>query len=217
MPKRQDEAKNIEDPAPEIADLVAGIRAAQARIDQDEADAIVEQVRIGRLLVDLQKLAGRQWTALVRELGYHARTASRYQKLGASWWADRIGTQGTDWCTGFPPDLQKLEWLCRLSDEQLRALLAKLDPKKASRPAIRRAVQDILGIHDPLRSPSVDMGRLVRSLTNAATRLIAALEDQGQEGLDPGLREELCGTTSALAGLHTVLEVPALCTDVCIA
>jgi hypothetical protein len=189
--------------APEVADLVAQIEAAQAKIRDDEADAAREHVRIGAMLVELQERVGRTWMQTVKQVGYHQRVACRLQKLGSSWWRDEIGPTGSNFFTQLSPDLHKLEWLCRLSREQLTEVLNEVDVMKVSRTAVKEAVQAKLGLAEDRPVQPVSIDRLLRSLERFTARTIEAIEEFGPEAVVDGQLDEF---RSALAGCFDELQ-----------
>src|SRR5262245_60240497 len=146
------DAKNT-DTGADIQQIKEQIKSEQEKIHRTEGSAIASKVQIGVQLNKLQAAAGRTWTKTARELGYHPRAASRLQKLGSSWLA-QIGTEGSEILNRLPADEQKLEWLCRLSEEQLRQLLEEGDWKKASRPQVIAAVKKIQGVEAEQARPA---------------------------------------------------------------
>jgi hypothetical protein len=124
---------------------MAQIRAEQSKIDRNEGQIVASYVELGRLLLDMKNRAKRTWTQQVQQIGYHPRAASRLQQLAKGWWTAIIGTNGSDLFDRLPPDPQKLEWLCRLTREQMQKLLNESDPKRASRKEVIATVKAMLG------------------------------------------------------------------------
>jgi hypothetical protein len=125
--------------------LIKQIRAEQHRIARHEGNVVGSLIKLGELLIKLQAQSGRTWTKRVEKLGYSPRAASRLQKLGSKW-GPEIGTGGSDLLHQMPSDLQKLVWLCQLSQEQLQTLHGKINLKKTSRSIVIAEVKSILGI-----------------------------------------------------------------------
>jgi hypothetical protein len=185
-----------------LEQLIRDIEAEQSKVARKEGEIVSNLVRIGALLVDLQTAAGRTWTERVRSLGYHPRAASRLQKI-AFRWRDEIGTLGSDFLTRLPGDPQKLEWMCRLSREQLAALLDRMDCKQASRTEVSAAVKELLGQNTTRRRAR----GIVETVARLFTRMTKALEgwqqtDDGREAPDQ-LRDVLSG---GLGQLRRVLD-----------
>jgi hypothetical protein len=152
-----------------VDDLVKKVRNEQKKIRDHEGGVVLNLVNIGALLIRLQDAAEESWIKTARDLGYHPRTASRLQKLGASWWAE-IGTEGSDLLRRLPPDAQKLEWLCRLSRDQLLALPKRAKSKEANRKEVIDAVKDVLG------ELTVDPRPIRRNLVKDAERFVFRLQ-----------------------------------------
>jgi hypothetical protein len=189
------------DAGADIKRFVEQIKGEQEMIHRTEGSAIASKARIGVLLNELQAAAGRTWTKTARELGYHPRAASRLQMLGSSWLA-QIGTNGSEILNRLPADEQKLEWLCRLSEAQLRQLLEAGDWKKASRPQVIAAVKKSLGEEAEQAKPaSADvtkaLGRIMKQLLKLIER---AQTEEEQRCIQEALASVLQQVQQASAG-----------------
>ena len=178
----------------DIARLLAEIRAEQRKIDRNEGNVIASKITIGTRLAALKAASGRTWGRQQTELGYNPRLASRLMKL-AQGWGSEIGRIASDLLPKLPPDLNKLEWLCRLDAGQLRALLAGLDARKASRKEIVSKVRDALGEEPP---PAVDTSTaMAKSIDRTFDRLGKTLERLHGEAADAGHAHEVRAAIAA--------------------
>ena len=165
--------KTSSEDQPRINKLVNVIKMEQQRIDRHEGNVVACQIRVGRQLAELRSLAKRTWVKQLGVVGMSPRVASRYMKI-AGHWPDEIGLNESDLLPRLPPDLLKLEWLCRVPLEQLGNLLAKLDCKKATRAQVIAAVREALGEDVPMRpDPNAEefVERLIAKLLNSVERL----------------------------------------------
>jgi hypothetical protein len=191
-------ASNTETGA-DIKHVVEQIKGEQEKIHRTEGSAIASLVQIGVLLIQLQAAAGRTWTRTARELGYNPRTASRLQKLGSSWLA-QIGTAGSEILNRLPADIQKLEWLCRLSEEHLRQLLANGDLKMTSRSKVIAEVKKILGEDEAQAQPaSTDVARALDRILKQLLKLIEGAQTEEQKCIREILVSRLQKVQQALA------------------
>jgi hypothetical protein len=192
----------------ELDRLIHNIKAKQSKVAKQEGDIVSNLVRIGVLLIELQSAAGRTWQRQVEKLGYHPRTASRLQKIALSWQGE-IGTAGSEILSRLPTDLQKLEWLSRLSREQLGTLLAWLDLKKASRNEVTAAVKELLGATAATRTK----GSVVKVINQLFTRMAKVLAGWHQAGNGEETPEQLrvafhSGVQELQQALDNVSEAP---------
>jgi hypothetical protein len=201
-----------DDPAPDagrgIPIILNGIRAEQARIDNNEGDVVASMIRIGRHLGELRKLARRDWGKRLKEVQINPRVASRYTNIAKSCLGE-IGLNESDSLPRLPPDLLKLEWLCKLDREHLESLLDKLDCKKAARRDVIAAVKEILGIPDSERG--VDPEKLIKRGFQRMVKAVGQLMDDEPDPtglqrlgglIDTGvqqLRDALGSSTAATA------------------
>jgi hypothetical protein len=179
------------------AKLKEKIGAERKKIEKEEqskakndAAIVRSQVRIGGWLVELQKHIRKTWTNDVKAMGYHPRVARRLQKLGASWWCAENGLHESVPVEKLPIDLCKLEWLCRLNEEQLRELLGQQDCKGLPRPKVSRAVKAMLGIQTR-KANTAPQAAVVNAVERFVQRLSARITELRQEGLAPQAREQV--------------------------
>lgn len=191
-------ARPKEQPVDVVAPLLKKICVAQKQIDKQEGRVLSSHITMGQLLADLRPLAKKTWAKQLDVIEMSPRVASRYVKLGDSWFG-RIGLSESD-STRLPVDLMKLEWLCRVPQDQLSGLLDKIDCKKATRSEVIAAVRDALGETKPTRTVSAVqvVERLLRRLLNTVRELghqDLAVMDQVRHALAAGL-QDLAASTS---------------------
>jgi hypothetical protein len=158
-----------------VRKLVNEIRTEQQKIDRSEGEVVAAQLRIAYHLAELRVLAKGRWGRQLEGLGMNPRVASRYLKL-AQHWPARIGLTESDLLPRLPPDLLKLEWLCRIPPASLNDLLDKLDCKKANRSQIIAAVREMLG-EAPAAKDEIDVDRFVRRLTGPLRGAVERLHE----------------------------------------
>jgi hypothetical protein len=155
-----------------IKKLVNEILKVQQKIDRHEGDVVAAQIRLARRLAELRVLAKKNWGTQLKTIGISPRVASRYLKI-AEHWRNEIGLSESDLLRRLPPDLLKLEWLCRVPQAELGDLLDVIDCKKASRPRVIAAVREALGEDPPAQAePDVEtfVQRLIDRLTGTVGR-----------------------------------------------
>jgi len=167
-----------------IKKLVTEIAKEQQKLDRYEGDAIACQIRIAARLAKLREQAKRTWGKQLNDLGISPRVASRYLKI-AQHWPDEIGLSESDLLRRLPPDLLKLEWLCRVPLAGLPTLLDKLDCKKAARSEVIVAVREALGEDSPAPQPEAEefVNRLVQRLKNSIAQLGEKFPNRHQQEL----------------------------------
>ena len=107
-----------------IKKLVNEIVKERQKIDRCEGDVVAAYVRIARHLAELRQLANKDWGKQLKAIGMHPRVAGRYLKISQHW-HDEIGLRESDLLARLPPDLLKLEWLCRVPQVQLGDLAGR--------------------------------------------------------------------------------------------
>jgi len=133
-------------PADGFNTLISKIRGQLSRVAENEGAAIVSVIELALLYVELrEKVRKRQWEKTVTDLGVCPRFAGRYLHIGASWWT-QAQALSSDLLAQLPCDVHKLEWLSKLSREDLLACLKLVDCKTCSRGAVIKAVQRMLGV-----------------------------------------------------------------------
>ena len=156
-----------------IRTLVGKIRKEQQKIDRYEGDIVVAHVRIALHLAKLRILASRSWGTQLTAIGISPRVASRYLKIAENW-PEEIGLSESDLLPRLPPDLLKLEWLCRVPLAQLGDLLGALDCKQATRPQVIAAVREALG-EDPPAKDEHDVVKFVQGLLDRVAKTVDRL------------------------------------------
>jgi hypothetical protein len=204
-PRAADGDEPATPPTPSSAEEVEQrIREEQDRIAREEKKiagnedkVVASHVSIGRALAELRKLAKKDWAVRLKRLDISPRVASRYIKLGESELA-RIGLLESDLPGKLPPDLMKLEWLCKLTADQLRDLQGRLDLKKANRHKVIEAVKGVLNLPSkPKAAPG-----LGKAVASALKRLCDAVGRIDAEVEDPADRQHI--REQVLRGLHEV-------------
>jgi hypothetical protein len=182
--------------AERVADLLGRIRERQQQFQEAEAGGAAHLVEIGALLAALQTAASRNWEKTVKEVGYHPREACRLQLIGASWWSEEIRTHGSDFLVGLPLDSKKLEWLCRLSREQLGELRQKHPGLWSySRPKMTALVQEMRG--DAVKTRSAKP----KSLSESIEKHFESMQSEISRALAKG------GATDSVEALSTAIDI----------
>jgi hypothetical protein len=210
-PKTEDASKRAADreakaeaqraQAERVEAIVRDILTKQSRIGNNERANIPLWVAIGVDLIGLKREAGKGWLKRARELGYHPRQASRYQKLGETW-GDKIGTIESDFLVKLPADLNVLERICQIPFEQLGDFLGAKEnaeaiegsdgkPRRWDRKRLAAEVDAwICAAPRPTRPPSPE--RIVQSFQRAVSKTALAFRQLGTEGVSSNdLRDRL--------------------------
>jgi hypothetical protein len=199
-----------EKPRPQVSadvkSLLGEIGKERENIDRSEGDVVASHVRIAHHLAKLRDLVKGHWERQIEELGFSPRVARRYLRIARDW-PDENGLRESDFLKRLPADLLKLEWLCRLSMEQLKGLLKTLDCKKARRTEIIAAVHEALG-NVPAAKAEPDLEEWVRRLLR---RLSHAVEQLGEEF--PASQDRARARELVEHGLHQVLQPLAASPD----
>jgi hypothetical protein len=174
-------------PGQETEALVAAIRDLRQLLVVGEDKMVAGTIRQGCLLVALkERTATRTWGGHLKSLEIHPRVASRLMKVGS--WDLQIGLNEAD-LRRLPNDLLKLERIAGLDRGQLDRLLELIDCRKKDRPAVIKAVKQVLGVDEPDPEDDAD-DRVLRAIERILGRLIADVNDLG--AATPGeLRERL--------------------------
>jgi hypothetical protein len=184
-----------------IAAVVQKIKAEQDRLNESDAPAVGSHLRLALLLAELRRLAKRNWLKLVKALGYDKRVANRYASIG-TYLLTKMGLTESHLRAMLPPDVMKLEWVCRLTAEQLEKLTAAIDVKKASRPRVIREVKKILGLEVTARRPD-----LATQIDRAMQQFASLVGKISTEEPDAAQRQLLLGEMAA--GVAEVQEMLA--------
>jgi hypothetical protein len=202
--------------AEKVEAIVRDILTKQSRIGKNARANIPLWVAIGVDLIRLKREAGKGWLKRARELGYHPRQASRYQKLGETW-GDTIRPIGSDLLAKLPADLKVLERICQIPVEQLGDFLGAKEnaeaiegsdgkPSRWDRNRLAAEVDAWIGAAPrPPRPPSPE--QIVRSFERVVSKTASALQRSNTEGVSFNeLRARLHGV---LDKAIDQLEVPS--------
>jgi hypothetical protein len=174
-----------------IAAVVQKIKAELDTLNKSDAPAVGSHLALGQLLAELRGLATRTWIKQVKALGYDRRVASRYVSIG-TYPLTEMGLRESHLRAMLPPDVMKLEWIVRLSAEQLKKLTAKIDVKKASRARVIREVKQILGLEATTRRPD-----LAKQIDRATEGLVSLVKRISTEETDAAQRHLFLGELAA--------------------
>jgi hypothetical protein len=172
-----------------------------AGMDREEGDVVASRIGVGRLLVQLRPLARRNWEQMcLGRMHIHPRVARRYVCIAERW---PIGLPESDLLPRLPVDLIKLEWLSRVPSAELRALLERLDCKKAGRKQVIDAVRELL---PALRRAGRggENERAFQRLLCRVTEVIACVLDEFR---DPDCLDRVCAMLEE--GLRRIREARA--------
>jgi len=176
--------------------LVQQIKAIQSEMLKDEGNLVLRHVAIGELLIQLKKTAGSKWPQHLAELGYDTRVARRYMQLAKSWWAGD-GLKKSELLPELPADLLKLEWLCRLTEEQLAEGVDNWRCREWSRNQVIDAVKKKLNIRakaKPVHVVTIDT--IVDDCDKFVERALETIDVSGDEIADPEARQRLLAELS---------------------
>jgi len=193
--------------ATDLSTLVQQIKAVQQAIQGDESNIVLRMVELGELLIRLRRKGGGDWGRHASELGYPPRIATRYMLLGKSWWANnRLRESGLT--KELPTDLLKLEWLCRLTHEQLVEGLNNWRCREWSRSQLIDAVKlklDFKAKVKPVQAVTID--RIREECDKFVERVLEAIETSPEEMADPTARQRLLDELqSKFAEVERVLD-----------
>jgi hypothetical protein len=198
-------AMKVKPPAAEnasrVAQLVGEIAGLKKDLDRAEGNLVGSKIRLGMRLLQLRAEAKRTWAQQLKTLGFSPRVASRYLLLGESELAG-IGPNGSDLLARLPAEMHKLEWLCRLTIDQLRELLDNLDCKDTERGQVIAAVKKALGQADEApTAPDIvkATARIFKTLRAAIDQLRGATPSQEQERLRALLADHFQRSSQELA------------------
>jgi hypothetical protein len=101
----------------------------------------------------------------------------------------------------------KLEWLCRLTPEQLHDLLDRLDCKEAARPKVIRAVKEVLGETSPATTVSPNV---IKKVDRLVQHLVGLVEDFQTQTPEPEVLRHVGElVTDALRRVQEIVALPA--------
>jgi hypothetical protein len=156
--------------------IVGKLKAVQKTVQKSTMEIVLAMVLIGELLVQLRRKANGSWTHHLDDLGYNERVARRYMALGRSWWA-RNGLKDSGLAADLPSDLLKLEWLCRLSKDQLQEGIRNWRCCEWARSVVIDAVKRVLNIAEPAKPAAhITLDRLSDECDRFIDRVLDAME-----------------------------------------
>jgi hypothetical protein len=164
--------------------LLKKIKEEQAKLNTHETDAVASVIRIARHLTELRPLAKKTWTTNVKSLGMDPRVARRYLRLGRSWLGQN-GLSESVLLAHLPSNIMKVEWICRLTREQLSELLATMDTRTESRNKVIAAVRAALG-QEPRKKAKPDIAAVVEKLVKHLVESIHRLREECSRADDKG-------------------------------
>jgi hypothetical protein len=192
---------------PDIKLVIEKITAEKRRIAENEGNLVLNAISMGKHFAELKSLCPRRWLRELDELGFSPRTASRYLQLGTSWWANQ--TPRSDVLSQLPVDLHKLEYLCRLSSEQLVQFLKIVDCKDCNRSELITMVLRLLGerrqASKPAAKKNVDL--ILKEWDRYVCRTLEAIEELGPDAASDEIRAKLTeGLHSKFAEVEDMLN-----------
>jgi len=168
-----------------IPDLRKQIVEEMEQLHQGEGCLVLKAINLGRLFVALKSSVRRNcWLKELKKLNYDERIVRRYLIIGDSWWIAPPPT-GRELLTRLPYDLQKLEWLCRLSQEKLDQLSSCRDLREDSRSEVISRVKQLLGVKggtSEISEPS--LADLQKRFDTNVIRILDAIDELPDETTD---------------------------------
>jgi len=172
--------------------LVSEIKARLDKVAEKEGAVILSIIELADLYGKLRKsVRDSQWEKRLAELGQHPRVVSRYLSIGRSWWGSNVARVST-FLPQMPIDVHKLEWLAKLSPEELPYCVKLIDCKHSSRGAVIQAVQRMIGERP---AASEDRHTSVKDLkkrwSDYIRRMVSAIDNLGDRDVDGKVRQDL--------------------------
>lgn len=182
---------DIENPSGEttadgLVRLIEGLDAWSSRCESDD---VARTIKKGGLLGKLKSTAKRDWGARLETLKIAPRVVGRLVRIGR--WGQQIGLNESELLDRLPRDQLKLEWLTKLDRDQLRELFTRIDCRQLDRPAVIKAVKQILG----QQKPAAEGDHTLKTIERLIKRLETALDGLGTPS-----------STEARRRLRTVLD-----------
>jgi hypothetical protein len=175
-----------------INDMMQRIQGLERKMRAGETDNVRLVIEQGRLLWELKKQAPYSWLEKLSQIGIHERVARRYLTIGECWATDDR-TPESGLLEEMPYDLLKLEWLCRLPLDDLRAFVRTCDCRREPRGSLIKRVQRMLGqipSDSQQDAPGLDP---LRKESDAYVRRVL----KAAESLDSDQRQELAKENEA--------------------
>ncbi len=157
-----------------VDDLVKDIKTEKTKLDKGEIKLLHPTLTLCRLMAELRNACREKaWKISLKQIGMHARVASRRVKIGKTWLVGS-GLTESDLPPCMPADELKLEWLCRLERIKLTELAGEHDLRAKSRAFVIQAVKEMLGEAVHTEVPiAKDVERAIRQLYKISERLPA--------------------------------------------
>jgi len=171
--------------------LINQIKGLSQMIDRKEGGLVIDLIKLARLYAELKQVTKKhRWQKVLKDLGQSPRVVGRYITIGTSWWADAPHDSAV-WAK-LPYDLLKLEWLCRLSEDQLTNLLEFVDCRKTGRSVLIGTVKRALGQPETdVRQAHTTATAIVKRWQDYVTRTLYAIEALTDTVAEPEVLHEL--------------------------
>jgi len=171
--------------------LTTRIKGRDLTINKKEGGMVGLVIEQGRDYAALKGVVKKyRWSKVLKGLKQDPRTVDRYLRIGGSWW----GGEPTDspFWANLPYDLLKLEWLCRLSQDQLKELLKYVDCRKASRSVLISTVKRTLGQPETdARKAHTTAQAIAKRWIGYVTRTLEAIDELADTDADREVLHEL--------------------------
>jgi len=201
-----------------VPDLRKQIAEEMEQLHHGEGCLVLKAINLGRLFVALRSSVRRNcWLKELKKLNYEERIVRRYLAIGDSWW---IAPQpsGLELLTRLPYDLHKLEWLCRLSQEQLEKLSSCRNLQEDSRAEVISWVKKHLGIEGETSDTSEPSVADIRKRFDITViRILDAIDDLPEETTDEQRLEILEALTKGFKEIEEALMADANQEDLALA
>jgi len=168
-----------------IPDLRKQIVQEMEQLHQGEGCLVLKAIRLAQLFVSLRCTVRRNhWLRELKKLNYEERIVRRYLTIGDSWWIT-AQAQGSVLITSLPFDLHKLEWLCRLSQEQLEKLSSCRNLQEDSRAEVISRVKQFLQEEDEVSETSEpSLADIQKRFDSNVIRIMNAIDELPEDTTD---------------------------------
>jgi len=172
--------------------LIDKIKAGPKKIADLEKSSVVEIFELARNLVELRRRVSRgKWAKTLPALGICPRVVCRFLAIGESC----LVTQGlldAELLCQLPADLHKLEWVAKLSLEELKPFLKLIHCKEDSRHAVIHAVQRMIGYIPPApKEQQASVKHLKKRWADYVSRMVKAIEGLDDQDVDDQTLQQL--------------------------
>jgi len=191
--------------------VVERIKEKSQAIAKTEQQFVLDVIDLGRLFVTLKENVKRfRWLKELKDLKCHPRVVSRYLIIGYSWWGNQ--TPGSNILAKLPSDLHKLEWLCRVTPDQLKHLLVNLDCRELSRDEVIEAVQRNLGQSTKVarKAARLSVEEVAKRWDDYVDRTLNAIDllDEDDVENEEGIQQFLERLEAGVAAIRETLQPP---------